>query len=127
MMSAGYSRAAADRLNDWKVDREENRYYHTAHHHKDRRLKRGRQLLESDFRLGVVENGDFIEHLAQTAGTFADTDHVDRERGHPVRSFQTLCKRASFANHRQDRRTAASQLEIRDRLRGDLPRFDERD
>jgi len=44
-----YPGPTRNRLNDRQVDSQENRDHNAAHHHQNRRLKCGRQLLQPDF------------------------------------------------------------------------------
>src|SRR5467141_1909231 len=53
-------RPVRNRLNNRQIDCQQNQHDDPAHHHKNRRLKRGRQLLQLDLGFGVVERCDLV-------------------------------------------------------------------
>src|SRR6266498_4637254 len=61
---AGNSRTAGDGLDYGQVDGQENRDNDPTHDHKDRRLKRSRQLFEADLRFGVIEDSYLVKHFS---------------------------------------------------------------
>src|SRR5258705_3761445 len=107
---ASDTRSAGNRLDNRQVNGQQNRDHDSAHDDKDRRLKRGRQLLKAYFGFRVIEHSDFVEHLTQTSRALADADHVQRQEWQPASRFEALCERPAFTYKWKDRRTTPPQF-----------------
>src|SRR5690606_14405830 len=91
------SRAKApDHLEDWQEDREDHASDEDSHHRDHERLDERREAVDGRLHLLIIEFGDLLEELLESAGLLADRDHARHHRREDLALRERLSQRLSL-------------------------------
>jgi hypothetical protein len=82
-----------------QIKRNQNKGYQQAHEYENNGLDDSNESAQPDAHFFFVEFGDAGEHGSESAGRFADFDHVEGEFGHGAFGGEGAVKRFAFTDH----------------------------